>query len=606
LGDDNGWADDFDFDLSPAKASEPAEEKPDEKNGEVQSSSSPEEQVADINDTVAAEADNANVVATADSVTGESATDPKENGESTGSWVDLGNSEEQHETPPPNDIAHSSPELPLSAAAEVDHEVEKMDAHQDAPVVPDLIKESKPESEEKEIEQESLQEHKQEKHEEKSSFSEDIVLLKQHLAIELEAEKKRCADMEAKMQEQERQIKQMAEEKEQSAQREAEFSSELQSLKKEQDESTKREAKLSSELQILTDSVMQKDGDSKQKLVELTDQVVELTNKLEAAEKKAAAAEERLKDAPTEKAFDMDPRSPGDGEEYSLPDFVWSCGNSQVMEYVQQLASENAALKRKSASHDASTAGQAQDELATPVKELKLTAALFDTRDVNADQAMAFLSTVTESDGHQIPPLLTLLKEHASNTQVCAQVCAALENLTFTDTENRGTIVRQGGVEAIVQFMEQHQDSEHVLLRAAVDALWNITFDDAAVDRMAEAPGGHLEPFLAVVQKHMESADLQAGACAVLLNLAVKEQNRWKIVQLGGVALVSSAMQRHSQSEEVLEQGCQALYMLAYHQDLRPLVQEKCGNAASLAASYPHGAGRAQKWGRWLQEVLAC
>merc|ERR1711988_1804593 len=123
---------------------------------------------------------------------------------------------------------------------------------------------------------------------------------------------------------------------------------------------------------------------------------------------------------------------------------------------------------------------------------------------------------------------------------------------------------------------------------------------------MSEAPGDNLERFLAVAQKHEDVADLQAGSCAVLLNLAVKEQNRWKIVQLGGVALVSAAMQRHSQSEEVLEQGCQALYMLAYHQDIRPIVLEKCGNAASLAASYPHGAGRVQKWGRWLQEVLAC
>merc|ERR1712070_1118654 len=133
-----------------------------------------------------------------------------------------------------------------------------------------------------------------------------------------------------------------------------------------------------------------------------------------------------------------------------------------------------------------------------------------------------------------------------------------------------------------------------------------ITFDDEAVDRMAEGSGDHLERFLAVAQKHVDAAEMQAGACAVLLNLAVQERNRWKIVTLGGVALVSAAMQRHSQCEEVLEQGCQALYMLAYHQDLRPLVLENCGNAASLAASYPHGAGRAQKWGRWLQEVLAC
>merc|ERR1711988_1737455 len=120
---------------------------------------------------------------------------------------------------------------------------------------------------------------------------------------------------------------------------------------------------------------------------------------------------------------------------------------------------------------------------------------------------------------------------------------------------------------------------------------------------MSEAPGDNLERFLAVAQKHQDAAELQAGSCAVLLNLAVKEQNRWKIVQLGGVALVSAAMQRHPNSEEVLEQGCQALYMLAYHQDLKPLVLEaQGGEAAQIAARCR--SSRVQKWGQWLEEVL--
>merc|ERR1712185_328596 len=97
---------------------------------------------------------------------------------------------------------------------------------------------------------------------------------------------------------------------------------------------------------------------------------------------------------------------------------------------------------------------------------------------------------------------------------------------------------------------------------------WNVTFDDEAVDRMA-APGV-VERFLAVMANHAEAAEVQAGCCAVLLNLAVKEENRWKIVQAGGVSLVSAAMAKYPQNEEVLEQGCQALYMLAYHQELRP------------------------------------
>lgn len=317
------------------------------------------------------------------------------------------------------------------------------------------------------------------------------------------------------------------------------------------------------------------------------------------AEERAAAASA----SPQAKTIELDPRSPGPtgGEEFNLPDFVWNCGNSQVMQYVQELVSENSSLKRQA---KPDMLDRSADEV-NPTRDVPCTSALFDTKEVDVDRVMAFLSTVGDNDGHQIQPLVTLLGEHASNALVCSQVCVALENLTFTDTENRKTIVDQGGIEAIMKFIEDHQDEKAAVLRPGIDALWNITFHDEAVDRMSES-GDLLERFLKVVQKHTDATDVQAGACAVLLNLSVKDRNRWKIVELGGVALVATAMQRHSQCEEVLEQGCQALYMLAYHQDLRPIVQEKCGNVATLAAAYPHGAGRAQKWGRWLQEVLAC
>ncbi|CAE8693074.1 unnamed protein product, partial [Polarella glacialis] len=283
-------------------------------------------------------------------------------------------------------------------------------------------------------------------------------------------------------------------------------------------------------------------------------------------------------------------------EEFNLPDFVWSCGNSEVMAFVQKIMEENAALRKNGPSAD--------DEAA---RRYQPTGEPFDASEASADAAIAFAATVGENDGHQIAPLLLLLKQYAGLVEVCSQVCAALENLTFTDVENRRSIVKQGGVESILDMLRSNEDADAVLLRPAVDALWNITFDDEAVERATDAAA--IELLASVMSKQTGSAELQGGACAVLLNLAVKDQNRWKIVQSGGVSLVAAAMQRHSTCEEVLEQGCQALYMLAYHQDLRPSVLAgKGGDAAALAASYPvtSGSGRTQKWGRWLQEVLAC
>merc|ERR1711879_337651 len=197
------------------------------------------------------------------------------------------------------------------------------------------------------------------------------------------------------------------------------------------------------------------------------------------------------------------------------------------------------------------------------------------------------------SDSHQIPPLLNLLTEHANSIQVCCQVCAALENLTFTDANNRQTIAQRGGVEAILNVLLQHQDGDAALLRLAVDALWNLTFDDAAVEHATGASG--IDCILSTMRNHTGASELQGGACAVLLNLAVKEENRWKIVRSDGVSLIVAAMQQHCQCEEVLEQGCQTLYMLAYHSDLRRLVLDSNGkDAANLAVSSLPTAGRAQ------------
>jgi hypothetical protein len=322
---------------------------------------------------------------------------------------------------------------------------------------------------------------------------------------------------------------------------------------------------------------------------------VEAEAKCREAEEQSSLLEQQVQDLKDKLHSQPEAESPVPqvSDEFNLPDFVWNCGNSEVMAYVQKLVAENAKMKKNINSEDVSqtTPGPSTIEVDQATSET----------------AMAFAAGVAESDGHHVQSLLGLLKKHVDNVQVCSQVCTALETLTFTDAENRCAIVRNGGIEDILTMLRTHEDAEAVLLQPAVDALWNLTFDNEAIERGSEA--GAIERIQAVMSKQAAAAELQGGACAVLLNLAVKDQNRWKIVQSGGASLVAAAMERHSTSEEVLEQGCQALYMLAYHQELRPLVlAAKGGDAAALAASLPdsNGTGRARKWGKWLQEVLAC
>merc|ERR1711972_136640 len=117
------------------------------------------------------------------------------------------------------------------------------------------------------------------------------------------------------------------------------------------------------------------------------------------------------------------------------------------MAFVQKLVAENAALKEKQSNIVAPNicppnhSGEASTSSTIP----------FNTEGVTADRALAFASTISESDGHQIKPLLSLLKDHKNDIKVCSQVCEALEGLTFTDTVNRRMFIQQGGIEAIMR-----------------------------------------------------------------------------------------------------------------------------------------------------------
>jgi len=305
---------------------------------------------------------------------------------------------------------------------------------------------------------------------------------------------------------------------------------------------------------------------------EMRDQLQAERSRSVAAAKAAAAAVEAAACTATASLAD----------DCELPDFVQNCGYGEVIEFARRLASDNAALRR-------------QQQEPQPLQQKALL--------TSAKEAIA--TGVSESDGYKIAPLLALLRENHSDLQISMTVCVALETLTFNTAKNRVTVVKHGGLKALVELLDEHKDASGAVLRPAVDALWNLTFEEVAVDAANEVCV--IERMAALMQLHRSEASLIAGACAVLLNLAVREQNRWKIVESGSIGLMASAMQQHPENEELMELGSQALYMLAYHQDLKPVVLAARGTeAAAVAAACPHGAGKAQMWGRWLQEVLAC
>eukprot|EP00928_Gymnodinium_smaydae_P093617 TRINITY_DN7790_c0_g1_i2.p1 TRINITY_DN7790_c0_g1~~TRINITY_DN7790_c0_g1_i2.p1 ORF type:complete len:1294 (+),score=409.33 TRINITY_DN7790_c0_g1_i2:92-3883(+) len=292
-------------------------------------------------------------------------------------------------------------------------------------------------------------------------------------------------------------------------------------------------------------------------------------------------------------------------DEFNMPDFVWNCGDAEVMSYVKKLVSEIGELRKEKQAVSPPRDGLPRDSIElSPNRDgarLPDTDGALDSSD--AGRAAAFLNTVAEGDVHHIEKVLQLLQAHPDDAKVCAQALRAVESLTFTCTETRKNIVMLGGVEAVLRTMEALRDAGDAVLCPAMEALWNLTFEEEAADRLAVLGG--VKTVAAAMRSHGDVRDLQCAGCALFLNVASKESRRNQLVEVSAPQLIVSAMQQHSDSEEVLEQGCQALYMLAYHKKYRPAVIDADGAAAAaLAASFRSTSHRAQKWGNWLSEVL--
>ena len=105
-----------------------------------------------------------------------------------------------------------------------------------------------------------------------------------------------------------------------------------------------------------------------------------------------------------------------DDEQFSLPDFVQSGANSQVLSFVQKLMHENAALKQQQQQGKPLATAEMREAASQPPKSAFLEETL-NLREMSAERAAAFAQTVSESDGHQIVPLLGLLEKHKGSTR---------------------------------------------------------------------------------------------------------------------------------------------------------------------------------------------
>merc|ERR1712008_131009 len=167
--------------------------------------------------------------------------------------------------------------------------------------------------------------------------------------------------------------------------------------------------------------------------------------------------------------------------EFDLPDFMWKCGSSEVMGFVQGIMRENAALRRWR---------YAGGRLRTALGSLESSPSrspMLSARGGGTNSILDFTVEISEHDGHHAQALVSGLREHAKDPQACAQVCVALETVPFTNPKTRLAVVEHGGIQAILDVLGQHQEARGPSLLPAVEVLWNLTFEDEAVESATAA-----------------------------------------------------------------------------------------------------------------------
>jgi hypothetical protein len=207
-----------------------------------------------------------------------------------------------------------------------------------------------------------------------------------------------------------------------------------------------------------------------------------------------------------------------------------------------------------------------------------------------------FPTAAEENCSHHIRHLLSLIQSRPLDEETCAQVFQTLVDLTFF-RKKRQTIVQQGGVQAALEGLVNHKSSS--LLSLVMEALWNFTFDESAVELVVGFDG--VQHIVGVMRQHASVAELQRVSCATLLNIATRADGRAQLVKTTAVDLIADAMRQHAGNEDVLQLCCQSLCLLTHHRDSRSSeLPAKLLDAALLAASHEGADGRTRKWGQCL------
>lgn len=171
----------------------------------------------------------------------------------------------------------------------------------------------------------------------------------------------------------------------------------------------------------------------------------------------------------------------------------------------------------------------------------------------------AIRSTVVRCGG--LLAVVQAMETHSSNTVVQVAACQALTKLAL-DADNEVALAELGGIDAILSALMTHFECPDVQT-AAWQALQNGTCQ-AALQRLSLDTAGGMQVLLHAFQQHApHNATAACAAAATVANLCVANPTRTsRVVQANGIVLLAQQLQHHWGDDEARTDLAQSLERL--------------------------------------------
>jgi hypothetical protein len=184
-----------------------------------------------------------------------------------------------------------------------------------------------------------------------------------------------------------------------------------------------------------------------------------------------------------------------------------------------------------------------------------------------------------------------------------ALFCEAMEEVTFAEGRMRQTAAEAVPilVSCLEESLEYEDDPERSLLNrssvaSAIGALWNLHDEEVGLST---------ENIISVAKRAMDAfpndAQVQCNSVGLLIQITANAPSG--VVSQGCLSSLVAAVEAHPNNDELLEQVCQVLAMIAARKDLKDqLPLQYCRTVADIA----HGTSdpAVTRWVNWLERLI--